>query len=93
MDINALITQVSQQHPFYAFVAGCVIGPLWPRVITWLVTDGVDMAVPKVLAFQKFYLRKIGVTDDQLKAVEQKEAAALARAADDVKKDADAVAP
>lgn len=93
MDINAAVTQLAQQHPFYAFVAGAVLGPLWPKAVTWLITDGVDCLVPKVTGFQKFYLRKIGATDAQIAAVEKNEAAALARAAEDVKKDADATAP
>lgn len=93
MDINALVAQWSHAHPIYAFAAGCVVGPLWPRAVTWLVTDGVDWAVPKVLAFQKFYLRKIGATDAQIAAVEGKEADALARAAEDVKKDAASPGP
>lgn len=93
MDINATVTALAQAHPFYAFVAGAVLGPLWPRAVTWLVTDGVDWLVPKLTGFQKFYLRKIGATDAQIAAVEKNEAAALARAAEDVKKDAEALDP
>ncbi len=93
MDINAAIQAQASAHPFYAFAIGCVVGPLWPRAINWLVTDGVDWIVPKVLTAQKFYLKKFGGTDEQIKAVELREAQALARASADVAMDANNAAP
>lgn len=92
MDINVVVAEFGKQHPFYFFAAGCVIGPLWPKAVTWLVSDGVDWVVPKIMSFQEFYLRKIGATDVQIAAVQRKEAEALERAAKDVQKDADALA-
>ena len=90
MDINALIQTQASAHPFYAFAIGLVVGPLWPKVVDWLCTNGVDWAVPKVLGFQKFCLKKFGGTDEQIKAVELRESQALARAAKDVGDDANA---
>lgn len=90
MDINALIQTQASAHPFYAFAIGCIVGPLWPKIVTWLVTDGVDLVVPKLTGFQKFYLSKIGATNAQISATEKAEAQAFARAAEDIKKDADA---
>ncbi len=92
MDINAMVQAQASAHPFYAFAIGCVVGPLWPKAINWAVTDGVDWLVPKVLTAQKFYLKKFGGTDEQIKAVELREAQALTRAAADVQADAQAAA-
>ncbi len=90
MDINAAVQAQAAAHPFYAFAIGCIVGPLWPKAVTWLVTDGVDLLVPKALAAQKFYLKKFGGTDEQIQAIEKREAEALARAAADIAKDAEA---
>lgn len=92
MDINALVQTQAAAHPFYAFAVGLVVGPLWPKAIDWLCTNGVDWAVPKVLGFQKFYLKRFGGTDEQIKAVELRESQALARASADVAADANAPA-
>lgn len=88
MDINTLIQTQAAAHPFYAFAVGLVVGPLWPRAIDWLCTNGVDLAVPKILTAQKFYLKKFGGTDAQIKAVELRESQALARASSDIAADA-----
>lgn len=90
MDINATVQAVITAHPFYAFGAGLVLGPVWPRAINWVLTEGIDRGIPKVLSFQKFYLKKIGATDAQIKAIESREAQGLQRAAEDIKKDAEA---
>lgn len=91
MDINVTVAEIAKAHPFYAFAAGCVLGPLWPKAVTWMMTDGVDFCVSHVMNFQEFYLRKIGATDAQIVAIQRKEAEALERAAQDVKKDADGI--
>lgn len=90
MDINATVSQFASAHPFYSFAIA--FGPLWPKAIDWACANGVDWAVPKVLTAQKFYLKKFGGTDEQIKAVELREAQALARAAADVQADAQAPA-
>lgn len=89
MDISAAAQSFAKAHPIYVFGAGIILGPIWPKIINWFLTSGVDKAIPKILAFQKFYLRKIGVTDSQVKAIESDEAIALERAAADVKNDAE----
>lgn len=88
MDINLAASQFASAHPFYSFVIGCVVGPLWPKVVDWFCTDGVDWIMHKVLVAQKFYLKRFGGTDAQIKAVELRESQALARASADVAADA-----
>jgi hypothetical protein len=92
MDINSVVVTFAQEHPYYFMAANLVVGPLWPKAIDWAVTDGIDWVVPKVLSAQKFYLKRFGGTDEQIKAVERREAQALARASADVAADADAPA-
>lgn len=81
----ALWGQFQSAHPVYGSVAAFLAGMLAPRLVTLAEKSGIPWFVARARERQRVLLSKV-MTPEQLQALEQREAADLRAAADNLEK-------
>ncbi len=82
-----MIDQLIAAHPVASHVVAVLAGAVgWHGALTWVETTGVDRAVAWLKARQGRAAAALGVPPAQVQALLRAEAAAAARAADDLAK-------
>lgn len=79
-----------QAHPLYYGAAAFAAGMFAPKVLALAEKSGIPWFVARARARQDALLKKMGMTDEQIKAVRAREAADMRVAADELEKDAPA---